>query len=64
MAANDSANADDYFFAATRRYLQATAQSVGFRRDSIAVEYAILKKEIARWKSTDRGADITTATQP
>ena len=63
VSADDSAKADEYFFAATRRYLQATAQSVGVRRDSIAVEYAILKKEIVRWKSRDRGADIRTATQ-
>ena len=64
VAANDLLKADEYFFVATRRYLQAMSQSVEGRRDSIAVEYAALRKEIARWKYRDRGADITTATQP
>jgi len=63
VATNDSLKADEHFFTATRRYLQAMSQSVAGRRDSIAVEYAILKKEIARWKSRDRGAATTTATQ-
>ena len=63
MATNDSLKADEHFFTATRRYLQAMSQSVAGRRDSIAVEYAILKKEIARWKSRYRGAATTTATQ-
>ena len=63
VATNDSLKADEHFFTATRRYLQAMSQSVAGRRDTIAVEYAILKKEIARWKSRDRGAATTTATQ-
>ena len=57
------AKADERFFIATQRYLQAMSQAVGGKREEIAAEFAILKKEIARWKSRDQGADAAAETQ-
>ena len=50
MAAGEADKAGENFFVATQRYLQAMAQSAEGRREEIAVEFVILKKEIAKWK--------------
>ena len=63
MAAGEVAKADERFFIATQRYLQAMSQAVGGKREEIAAEFAILKKEIVRWKSRGQGADAAAETQ-
>ena len=57
VAAGDAAKANESFFVATQRYLQAMAQSVGDKREQIADEFAILKKEIAKWKSSNQSEE-------
>ena len=57
MAAGEAEKAGENFFVATQRYLQAMAQSAEGRREEIAVEFAILKKEIAQWKSRVQTAE-------
>ena len=57
MAAGEADKADENFYVATQRYLQAMAQSVEGRREEIAAEFAILKKEIAKWKSKVQTAE-------
>jgi hypothetical protein len=57
MAAGEADKAGENFFVANQRYLQAMAQSAEGRREEIAVEFAILKKEIAQWKSRVQTAE-------
>lgn len=57
VAAGEAAKADENFFIATQRYLQAMSQSVAGKREQIAAEFAILKKEIAKWKSKDQSEE-------
>ena len=63
MAAGEADKADERFFTATQRYLQAMSQAVEGKREEIAVEFAILKREIAKWKSRDQSADAAAETQ-
>ena len=54
VAAGEVAKANENFFVATQRYLQTMAHSVEGKREQTAAEFAILKKEIAKWKSGSR----------
>lgn len=63
MAAGEADKADENFFVATQRYLQAMAQSVEGRREEIAAEFAILKKEIAKWKSREQTAEAAVGAE-
>ena len=63
MAAGEADKADENFFVATQRYLQAMAQSVEGRQKEIAAEFAILKKEIAKWKSRVQTADAAVGAE-
>ena len=63
MAAGEADKADENFFVAPQRYLQAMAQSVEGRQKEIAVEFAILKKEIAKWKSRVQTADAAVGAE-
>ena len=51
VAAGEAIQANENFFVATQRYLKTMSLSVEGKREQIAVEYVILKKEIAKWKS-------------
>jgi hypothetical protein len=55
VAAGDAEKADESFFIANQRYLQAMSQSVAHKREKIAAEFQILKREIVKWKSRDQG---------
>tara|TARA_Y100001978_G_scaffold71676_1_gene64417 strand:- start:3382 stop:4635 length:1254 start_codon:yes stop_codon:yes gene_type:complete len=50
-ASNDIERADEGYYVATQRYLQAMGQSVEGRRELIAREFFILKEEIAKWQA-------------
>ena len=63
MAAGEADKADENFFVATQRYLQAMAQSVEGRQKEIAAEFAILKKEIAKWKSRVQTAEAAVGAE-
>ena len=63
MAAGEADKADENFFVATQRYLQAMAQSVEGRRAEIAAEFVILKKEIAKWKSREQTAEAAVGAE-
>ena len=63
MAAGEADKADENFYVATQRYLQAMAQSVEGRQKEIAAEFAILKKEIAKWKSRVQTAEAAVGAE-
>ena len=50
-ASNDVEKADEGYYVATQRYLQAMGQSVEGRRELIAREFFILKEEIVKWQA-------------
>ena len=50
-ASNDVEKADEGYYVATQRYLQAMGQSVEGQRELIAREFFILKEEIAKWQA-------------
>ena len=50
-ASNDIEKADEGYYVATQRYLQAMGQSVEGQRELIAREFFILKEEIAKWQA-------------
>ena len=51
VAADSVSKADEAYYVATQRYLQAMGQSVEGRRELIAREFFILKEEIGRWQA-------------
>jgi hypothetical protein len=63
MAAGEADKVDENFFVATQRYLQAMAQSAEGRREKIAAEFVILKKEIAKWKSREQTAEAAVGAE-
>ena len=54
VAAGEAVQANENFFIATQRYLKTMSLSVEGKREQIAVEFVILKKEIAKWKSASQ----------
>ncbi len=50
-ASNDIEKADEGYYVATQRYLQAMGRSVEGRRELIAREFFVLKEEIAKWQA-------------
>ncbi len=57
MAAGEADKAGEHFFVANQRYLQVMALSAEGRREEMAAEFAILKREIAKWKSRVQTAE-------
>ena len=62
VSAGDAPKADESFFTANQRYLQAISQSVEGKREEIGEEFAILKKEISAWKNSSARADALAGT--
>mgnify|MGYP003314882573 CR=1 FL=1 len=54
LASGDFDRANENFFVATNSYLKAITRSVGDKREQFTAELAILRKEIAKSKSSDR----------
>ena len=57
LASGDFDRANENFFVATNSYLKAITRSVGDKREQFTAELAILRKEIAKSKSSDQGKD-------
>ena len=63
VAAGEAVQANENFFVATQRYLKTMSLSVEGKREQIAVEYVILKKEIAKWKSGSQTEEATVGAE-
>jgi len=57
LASGDFDRANENFFVATQSYLKAITRAVGDKREQFTAELAMLKKEIAKSKSSDQGKD-------
>jgi aromatic ring hydroxylase len=53
--------ANESYYVATQRYLQCMSQSVETRRELVAKEFRILKKEIVEWKTKKKTAPVKAA---
>ncbi len=58
VAAGDVVKADESYYIATQRYLQCMSQAVATRREFMAREFRILKKEIAEWNTKKKAASV------
>lgn len=55
-ASGDVAKADENYFTAIQRYLQCMSQTVETRRELMAREFLILKREVAEWNAKKKSA--------
>ena len=55
-AAGDVAKADENYFIAIQRYLQCMSQAIETRRELLAREFRILKREVAEWNAKKKSA--------